>query len=152
MKTPREILLNRHRAAESRLDAIRRVAVAAAGGVHPAAPASGRYAQTAWAAGVSLCVRYATAPWRELILPSRRVWTGLAAVWAVLILINTFQRDPAGSRHAHGVGSPTVMASWQVQQRWMNELLADRSAPPDADRPRNVTPRPRTEISKIVCV
>ena len=38
MKTPREILLNRHRAAESRLDAIRRVAVAAAG-VDPTMPA-----------------------------------------------------------------------------------------------------------------
>jgi hypothetical protein len=152
MKTPREILLNRHCAAEPRLDAIRRAAVAAAGESRSAVPARDRRASTAWAAGVSLFRRYATAPWRELILPSRRLWTGLAAVWAVLILINTFQRDTSGSSSAHGVSSPTVMASWQVQQRWMNELLADRSAPPDADRPRNVTPRPRTEISKIVCV
>ena len=55
------------------------------------------------------------------------------------------QRDPVSSVTGQPVRSPAVMMSWQVQQRWMDELLADRSASPAADRPRNVPPRPRTE-------
>jgi len=42
------------------------------------------------------------------------------------------------------------MLSWQVQQRWMDELLADRSVPPTADRPRMMPPRPRTEENELM--
>jgi hypothetical protein len=90
----------------------------------------------------------AGAPWRELILPSRRIWMGLGAVWAVLILINVLQGDHTGRAAGSRAVSPSVMASWQVQQRWMNELLADRAIPPDTDRPRNPAPRPRSEETR----
>jgi hypothetical protein len=138
MKTPREILLARHRAAEPQLDVIRRRTLAAAA---PTAAAEPRWTSIL----VSLCL----APWRELILPSRRIWTGLATVWVALFLINAFQRDAADSAQARRGASPSAMASWQVEQRWMNELLADRAMPPDADRPRNAVPRPRTEFTGI---
>lgn len=32
-----------------------------------------------------------------------------------------------------------------MPEHWMNELLADRAAPADIERPRNEAPRPRTE-------
>jgi hypothetical protein len=138
MKTPREILLARHRAAEPKLDAIRQAAVATIRDRRPAVMTTGE-------AGLqALWWHWATAPWRELILPSRRIWTGLAAVWIILIIVNVSQRD-AGAGKARSGGGIAPMASWQVQQRWMNELLADRSSPPDVDRPRNAAPRPRSE-------
>jgi hypothetical protein len=144
MRTPREILLARHRAAAPRLDAIREAVL---GGLNfqPAKP------QQPWAAGfLSLWLRGPNRLWCELILPSRRMWTGLAAVWCLLFIINVSQRDMASGVAGQPVRSPTVMMSWEVQQRWVDELLADRSAPPEADHPRTVPPRPRTEETEMM--
>lgn len=138
MKTPREILMARHRAAIPKLDAIRESVI---GGLnHQAADPETRVRGVLafWRSGPSLL-------WRELILPSRRIWTGLATVWLVLIGVNLSQRGPAIGTPGQSLRAPAVMMSWQVQQRWMDELLADRSASPEADRPRIVPPRPRSE-------
>lgn len=138
MKTPREILLARHQAAEPRLDAIRRAVVHELNNQDAKAPSG----VTVFA---SLCRRCFAAPWRELILPSRRIWTGLAAVWILIFIINVSLRDNVSSVTGQPVRSPAVMMSWQAQQRWLNELFADRSTPPEADRLRNAAPKPRTE-------
>jgi hypothetical protein len=145
MKTPREILLDRHRAAGPRLDAVRRAVVAE---LHrrDMAAASRRASLASW------FLRGSTTFWRELILPSRRLWAGLAAIWILLFIINISQRDPASSVTGQPVRSPAVMMSWQDQQRWMNELLADRSTPVEADRPRIVAPKPRTQVCETAAV
>jgi len=143
MKTPREILLARHQAAEPKLDAIRHSVVSQLN--HPDAKAQ------SWAADLaSVCLRCLTTPWRELILPSRRIWTGLAAVWILIFVINVSQRDNVSSITGQPVRSTAATMSWQAQQRWMNELLADRSMPPEVDRPRNAVPKPRTEKYKMM--
>jgi hypothetical protein len=146
MKTPREILLARHRSTEPRLDAIRQASVAAVYRRNATDDASQRRSQTAATIHfVSWCLRCPNKLWSELILPSRRIWTGLATVWVLLFAINFSQRDKVSSVTGQPVRSPAVMVNWQTQQRWMNELLADHSAPAEADRPRNIVPRPRTE-------
>jgi hypothetical protein len=137
MKTPREILFERHRAAETRLDAIRHAVIADEFNP-PATQAQGRN-------GIAVLLACLTAPWRELILPSRRVWMGLAAVWALMFIINLSQRDTVSSVTGQPVRSAPMMMSWQLQQRLMNEVLADRVAPPEADRPRNSATGPRSE-------
>jgi hypothetical protein len=143
MKTPREILLTRLRAAEPKLDAIRQAAVAA---VCDRRTSSASVATQSWAANfVVWFLRCLATLWRELVLPSRRLWTGLAAVWVLLVVINVSQRDPVSSVTGQPVHAPPVMMSWQVQQRWMNEILADRLPAPEAERPRNAAPRPRTQ-------
>jgi hypothetical protein len=134
MKTPREILLGRHPDIERRLDAVRRDAVAAAGGQ-----------RRTTAASPLAVLNWPAIWWRELILPSRRLWSGLAAVWGLLLVINVAQRDPVSSMTGKPASAPTVMMSWQAQQRWMNELLAERVPGPEADRLRNDAPRPRTK-------
>jgi hypothetical protein len=156
MKTPREILFARHQAAKPRLDAIRQAAVAAVcDRRESASDATERRSQTAattrsWAATlVSVCLRGLTTPWRELILPTRRIWTGLATVWVLIFIINLSQRDTTSSVTGQPVRSPAVMMSLEVQQRWMNELFADRSTPPEADRPKNIVPKPRTEKNEM---
>jgi hypothetical protein len=134
MKTAREILLDRHRHMERRLEAVRAEALAnVSGQCRPAAAAP--FAVLNWPA----------IWWRELILPSRRLWSGLAAMWVLLLIINVAQRDPVSSVTGKPASVPAVMMSWQAQQRWMNELLAERVPIPEADRPRNDAPRPRTQ-------
>ena len=143
MKTPREILLARHGAIEPKLDAIREAAV---GRLNPQPAKSQTLATGFW----SLCLFGPKILWHELILPSRRLWTGLAAVWCLLFIINVVQRDRVGGSTGQPRRTPAVMLSWQVQQRWMDELLADRSVPPTADRPRMMPPRPRTEENELM--
>ena len=147
MKTPREILTAQHRAAEPKLDAIRAGVLAAEFKAGPASSMSrledGGKLETG-ATSFFLLI------WRELILPSRRIWAGLAAAWLLLFIVNVSQRDTVSSVTGRPVRSQAVMMSWQAQQRWMNELLADRSLSPEADRPKNSPLKPRTEIVEVM--
>ena len=142
MKTPREILLERHRAVEPKLDTVRRALVGELNNKE-IKEQRGANGFTKW------YLRFLSQLWRELVLPSRRIWTGLAAVWMVLFVINISQRDNVSSVTGQPVRSAPVMMSWQTQQRLMNEVLADRMAPPDVDRPRNDAPKPRTETNGV---
>jgi hypothetical protein len=145
MKTPREVLFARHRDAEPQLDAIREAVVRELRSpcARPQSPPT--CPQPSWRAGLITL-------WRELILPSRRIWAGLAAVWLGLGLINLAQRDPASGPSSQPVRPPAPMASWQAQQRWLDELLADRSSLPVAERPRTSPSQPRTEETGVVAV
>lgn len=145
MKTPREILFARHESATPKLDAIRREVVRELNN-------QATQKQSFSANFVSSLLGCSNIFWRELIFPCRRIWSGLAAVWLVLFLVNLSQRDDVSSVTGKPVRSAEVMMSVQAQQRWMNELLADRAAPPEADRPRNFTPKPRSEKSEVATV
>jgi len=132
MKTPRELLLDRHRAAAPRLDAIRVSVLASA--AREAVPL----------ASVNVAATCCLTLWRELFLPCRRIWNGLAIVWLVLIALNLAQHDFA-AKNQPAVAVPRVM-SLRAQQKLLGELMAER--PPgtmDMDRPRSIPPKPRTE-------
>jgi hypothetical protein len=138
MKTPREILLERHRAADAKLDAIRRAVMARE---------LNNQATKEQSSGLVALLRCCSnAFWRELISPNRRIWSGLAAVWILIFIVNFSERDPRSSVGENPVHAPAVMMSWQTQ-RMMAELLADRATAPDADRPKSNPSKPRTEIS-----
>ena len=139
MKTPREILFQRHQSAAPKLDAIRREVVNVAADVN-------RRKQTVreltFPATLANAIRLS---FLELVWPCRRIWTGLATAWVLIFIVNFSQRDNVSSVTGKTVRPGEMIMSLQAQQRWMNELFADRSPPPDADRPRNFTPKPRTE-------
>jgi hypothetical protein len=120
MKTPRDILLERHRAAMPELDAIR----------HGIVDAKFRRRN------------FTVVIWQELIQPSRRVWSGLAAAWVLILTVNLVERDPAPAGKI--VAAPAMM-SLSDQQRLLNELFADRTPAADADREKTFSPKPRTE-------
>ena len=145
MKTPREILFARHQAATPKLDAVRRSVVAELNNKETKEQSQPTFL-VAW------LLRCSNKIWLELVFPSRRIWTGLAAVWILIFMVNFSQRDPVSGATGQPVRSQAVMMSWQVQQRWMNELLADRSTPADMERPRNVAPKPRSENSAPILV
>jgi hypothetical protein len=143
MKTPREILLERHRAAASKLNAIRREVVAELN--HQGTKTQSQAFNLA-----SWCLGGPEKLWLELIWPCRRIWTGLVAIWVLLFIFNFSQRDRSSIVTA--TTSVPAMMSFGEQQKLLNELLADRSLPVDADRPKTFLPKPRTETAGFLTV
>ena len=97
MKTPREILLKRHRSVEPKLDRLwadslapavaavcdrRKTGQECEVGAHRA-PLQGN---VLFAAGWKL--------WRELIWPNRHIWAGLGCAWLLIIALNVASYEP----------------------------------------------------------
>jgi hypothetical protein len=141
MKTPREILLARHQAAAPKLDAIRQSTVAA---VCDRRPAKLRRSQT------TATTIFQTI-WLELVLPCRRIWTGLAAVWLLIFIVNISQHD-ASKVVATKSTTMGMMTTFRDEQKMLNELLATRSFAADAEQPRIYLPKPRTEKFETIAV
>ena len=143
MKTPREILLARHQAAEPKLDAVRERALAS-------------LAQPEREGGSSFALRAGLALWRELILPCRRVWGGLAAAWLVIAVLHlSTGRSPelAAARSA----APGVYGfmALREQERILAELLnpaAPALVSPPAPAPRAVPPGPRGDVRQAAAM
>jgi hypothetical protein len=140
MKTPRDILLARHQAAAPKLDAIRRSVVNELNN-------QGTKEQSFPASLVTSLLGGSNKLWRELIWPSRRVWSGLATVWVLLFLINVSQRDSSPRVMAKSAPTAEAMSTFRDQQKLLNELFADRSLPVDAEPRRIFSPKPRTETT-----
>ena len=139
MKTPREILFKQHEAIGPKLDAIRQQVLAGHFVSGPQAQAGG---------SASFFAPF----WLELFWHCRRIWTGLAAVWVLLAVINFSQRDrsPAVSVQPHP--SREMRITLRRQQEMLNELLADHSQPAEPARPRKFEPEPRSDIREITMV
>jgi hypothetical protein len=139
MKTPREILFNRHQAVEPKLDAIRQEAVRAAADVNRRT-APGR--DFAFAAAV---LHALAAPFRELIFPARRIWAGFAFVWLAIVAVNLADSDRAeiAGRKSGSMQSGTL-AAWKQEQKLFSELLGPAEAY-EADKSESGSPKPRSE-------
>ncbi len=132
MKTPREILLQRHQAADAKLNQIRRAVIA-----QMAKPSVTR---AEW-----LPLRALLTLWRELIWPCRQTWAGLAAVWVVLLTLQLASRDPtAVVTRKTPPPSPEMLMVLRQQKLLLAELV-ERPESRAADRPKVVPPRPRSE-------
>jgi hypothetical protein len=144
MKTPRDILFTRHQNAATKLDAVRQSTVAAVCDRRPSTnDAHERRSQTA-------ATTILQTLWRELIFPCRRIWAGLTAIWILIFIVNVSQRDNSQAAITKSTPTAEVMMTFRDQQKWLDELLADRSLPMDAERPRIFSPKPRTETVKLL--
>jgi hypothetical protein len=143
MNTPREILFARHQAATPKLDVIRHSVVAELNDKETKE-------QSFLMALVALFRGCSNKLWLELVWPSRRIWTGLAAVWILIFIVNISQRDGSRAMMAKSTPPVDVMLTFGEQQKLLNELFADRSMPMDASRPRIFSPKPRTETAKCL--
>jgi hypothetical protein len=141
MKTPRDILLARHQVAAPKLDAIRREVLDKMNN-------QATKEQRRSASLVASLLDCSNKLWLELVWPCRRIWTGLAAVWILIFVVNFSQRD--GSQIMIAKSSPPeTMMTFRDQQKLLDELFADRSLPVDAERPRIFSPKPRTETIEL---
>jgi anti-sigma factor RsiW len=80
--------------------------------------------------------------WCELIWPSRHAWTGMAALWLVMLAVNGRISDSQMYEAKAQIASmPDIMGVWREQNRVMAELTHPSStvpvAPLDAPRPRS---------------
>jgi hypothetical protein len=133
MKTPREILLAQHRAAEPKLDAIRYEVITEIN-------RKGDKAQSQINL-VSLCLGGFNKLWFELIFPSRRIWAGLAAAWILILIANISLRNQQQATMAKASPTPEMILAFRQQEKLLSELIGQREAQP-AEPPKIFTPRP----------
>jgi anti-sigma factor RsiW len=118
-------------------------------------------AQSRWTRAIRAASRPQTAPagarlgwWREVVWPWRRAWTTLAAAWVVILAGNVSLHPPSPLvARISPARSQEMVTSFRDQRTILADLLADRSAPPaapDADRPKSILPRPRTENVRML--
>jgi hypothetical protein len=131
MKTPRELLLDRHRSANARLDAIRQRVVSGDIVRHESKAAFGSL--------IEMC--------REVFRMPRIAWAGLAAAWLIVIALNIASSDISAAPGAQAGNaprrSPETLQALREQRRLFAELVGSGAAN-DAESPRFV-PRPRSE-------
>ena len=138
MKTPREILLARHRAAAAKLDVLR----------HNVLAQELPEVQARLAARRPIRVEsrrlWHYAVWRELVWPCRRAWVGLAAGWVLIAALHLFTGEAQPARAAETRGrSLEAVALLQAQVLLRAELLgANSDVPAESVR---FAPRPRSE-------
>jgi hypothetical protein len=123
MKTPREFLLGRHKAAGPRLNQIRREIVGRIGSRRPF---------------------FVLTLWHELILPARRAWICLAAGWVVALTLNLMTGgETAGRVNETGSMNPDSVIALQRQERLMAQLIDDDKEP--SSPAKTPEQRPRSE-------
>ncbi len=138
MKTPREILLEWHQAAAPKLDTIRRETID--GLNHQDTKAQSRSINLA-----SWCLGGSRQLWLELVWPCRRIWTGLAAVWLVILAANVSMHD--GSQAMALKSSPPtreMIMAFRQQESLLAELIGPRETPV-AEPPKLALPQPRSQ-------
>jgi hypothetical protein len=134
MKTPRQLLFDKHRDALPALDEARREALAA---IFP--PPRARF----------IFARIIIKLWAELIAPSRKAWAGIAAVWIFIfgfglaLTIDT----PAAPVNRIAVSRDMILALRQ-QNLEFNELTRfdapEKVSAPDPAEPPRQKPQPRS--------
>lgn len=134
MKTPREILVERHQAANAKLDQIRRAAVA------ELTPRAAREPE----------LPFVFKLWRELIWPCRRTWTGLAVAWLAIVAFNLSQSGHSQTVTAKSTKPPGEMRlALQEQRRVLEELFGPPPSPSPAEPPRRPNNQPRSECRAV---
>lgn len=129
MKTPREILLGRHQAAAPKLDKLRQETLNTEFN-----HGNSRIALLNWPALL----------WRELIWPCRRFWTGLAAVWVLIVAANISMRDNSQTVVAKSTSPQEIIMAWRQQQSLLTELIGPNET--HAVLPsRRFSPRPSSQ-------
>jgi hypothetical protein len=138
MKTPREILLQRHRQAQPKLDEARRKVLtqlsATASAEAPTTPPNPR----------GLILASLNKAWMELIWPSRRAWAGMAVLWFIVALANMeMKMSVQGLPRARSATVRELAQGLQEQRRLLSELLQTTKTP--LANPPHPNPSPRSE-------
>ena len=130
MKTPKELLLQRHENAETKLDVLRS-GVIREHVERDAARERPAGSIVAW--------------FRGLLWPSPTAWAGVAAAWMVIAFLNfsSVEDDAAATVHVAQPSRETLEAL-REQKRLFVELVNSPIETSEAEPPRFV-PRPRSE-------
>jgi hypothetical protein len=143
MKRLREVLLEKHQAAEPKLDAIREQVTAGLAAGTADAPARAKEMERSWQPDASAF----QVGWRRFLWSLRWHLAGLSAVWLVAIFLNLDHTpDPVQGVTRRDAPSPRqLLAALRENQRQLRELIAAPASEP-APEPPKLTPSPRSEI------
>jgi hypothetical protein len=132
MKEPREILLKHHRSVEPKLDRIWAESLA----TELQSEAMPTRQNVFLAVGWTL--------WRELVLPSRRIWAGLACAWLLIAVLNLASSEPS-TKVASKVQPPSheEIQALLEQRRMLAQLIGPLSEP--AYTQKRTAPGPRSD-------
>jgi hypothetical protein len=133
MKTPREILLERHQKADEKLDAIRKTVMATALS-HETQNANRESFLSSLNHQLStlLCLR-------------SRAWLALAPLWIIIFALKLSTHDASHFPAGKSSVSPAITAEVRQQKVFFAELIGVVDSH-DADRPKTFSPRPRSEL------
>jgi len=143
MKTPREVLLGQHQAAEPKLDAIRQKVVA---GLTPDAAVRAKRMPPAAPRRASAL----EAGWRQIWWSLRWHLAGLSAAWLVVLAlsIGSTPAPAAGVARRDAPSPQQLLAALRENQRQLRELIATPAAEP-APEPRKPAPSPQSQIQPL---
>jgi hypothetical protein len=134
VKTLRALLLERHAGTGPKLDAVRQAALGTIQTGQRRQPVVLMFFQTCW---------------EELIRPCRLAWTGMVAIWLVLIVFNLSRSRPATVAVVETPALPAeVRVVFQEQQRLLDELVGQRPPLIPAEPSPRPDTRPRSERRK----
>jgi hypothetical protein len=147
MKTPREIFIEQHQSADSRLENIQRTVIATS--LNNEATSLQGDAQRFGLRQSSAAFPFlAHRLWSELILPARRLWLSYAFIWIAIAIFYIANADHTIA-HAAKIANPSdAIANWKEQQTILAELTKPASHEP-VDRPKPQLMRPRSEAQTI---
>ena len=97
MKTPREILLEEHREAEPKLDAIRRRVI-------------DRACHRTEDRPLASIVTWLRLLWNQLFVPSRPAWLSLAAAWVVVATLSWARLEPGSAGDGPSSARQTLLS------------------------------------------
>jgi len=141
MKTPRELILQRHQSAEPKLKAIRGEDLAACTRATAAQPS--RQPKPFFN-----LIFVAMKLWQESIRPWRRIWAAMAAIWLVLLALNLATREtPQMARHKTSLPDRELLAALREQERLMRQWFEPADLSP-ASHPK--IPGPRSERRQTI--
>jgi hypothetical protein len=87
--------------------------------------------------------------WREMIVglfwPHPRAWVALGGAWVVIVMLNLQLRDAVGPALAQRPNPPPPQLEQARQQKAQLYAELGLASLPEADRPKKVIPRPRTD-------
>jgi hypothetical protein len=143
MKTPREILLQNHRDVERKLDELRQQVIARTLNIPESNPQERVGKRPASPKQPWLVV------WQELVRPSRHIWTGIAAVWVILLAVNQSMTESARtSKRASAHDRAMVLQSFVEERKLLAELLQPESKPAPPQTDPAPSPRSKRAISE----
>lgn len=131
MKTPREVLLQRHQAADAKLDQIRSGVVS-------------QLAKTTTAREQNSSARVLSKLWRELIWPKPQAWASVAALWVLIFALKLSTHEALQVVARKSSVSPEAIAAVRQQKLFFAELVGTVELRATAPT-KPVLPRPRSE-------
>jgi hypothetical protein len=137
VKTPRELILERHQSAEAKLKAIRAEDLASC----TRSATEGSLQRPPAFDLAAAAVKF----WQEALWPWRRAWIGMAAIWLVILAFSLVTgKAPRTASTKPPRPDPQVLAVLQEQKRLLTQLLGP-GAPPLVSHLRTPVPRSAAE-------